>query len=304
METAAFLPLDEAEAEAGDRALARRLLDYRKLVVKISAANSSRPTAWFATSSTAVPSYGMQPRPRLRHARARQVPDAVRHRARSLARFRDYAVVVGSAELGFSSAPSDTGAGSSDASTAFGPTAIALYIPIRLRTGVDEKPRGRRRGPQDAQASRTSCWEVTQNRLILPARRRSQRGSHAGRRWFTESEDRPNPPRRWRCCPSSMPPLVPHRRSHAAFLELLGSGDFRRLGGSEASGHSRRVSNRTCRFTTPARRFGSWWRISSKRGCSPLNRSDYLMRASAITPTSETRLRRPGVNGSTASGTS
>ena len=89
METAAVLPLEEDEA--ADAVLARRLLYYRALVHEIAGRLEKGGLA--TDVKYRQPSLPDAARRELRHAPARQVRSAVRHRAQRLARFLDHAAV-------------------------------------------------------------------------------------------------------------------------------------------------------------------------------------------------------------------
>ena len=217
METAAFLPLDEAEAEAGDRALARRLLDYRKLVVKI-AQELEQADGLVRNLKYSRPSYGMQ---------RDQGCDMLVHGkfqmrfGIELGAWRDSGITPLWWVLRSSDSFSTLGHWGRIKRRIDGVRSYsdALYIPIRLRTGVDEK------GVVDDAVRRMrriadELREVTQNRLTsrkAPVKRGSllKKVVHGIRR----------PPE-----PAATLALLSVLNASPeiarTFLELLGSGDF------------------------------------------------------------------------------
>ncbi|MCY4078037.1 MAG: hypothetical protein OXH04_21705 [Acidobacteria bacterium] len=143
METAAFLPLAEAEAEAeagagaGDRALARRLLDYRKLVVRI-AQRLEKAEGLVRNLKYSRPSYRM---------RRDQGCDMLVHGTFQmrfgieLGAWRDSGITPLWWVLRTSDSFSTLGHWARIKRRIDGVRSYsdALYIPVRLRTGVDEK---------------------------------------------------------------------------------------------------------------------------------------------------------------------
>ena len=217
METAAFLPLDEAAAEAGDRALARRLLDYRELVVKI-AHRLEKADGLVRNLKYSRPSYRMQ----RDHGCDMLVHGKFQMRfGIELGAWRDSGITPLWWVLRSSDSFNTLGHWGRIKRRVDGVRSYsdALYIPIRLRTGVDKK------GVVDDAARRMrriadELREVSQNR---PTSRKApvKRGSLVKK--VVHGIRRPPEPAATLALLSVLnaSPEIARR-----FLELLGSGDF------------------------------------------------------------------------------
>ena len=250
-ETAAFLPL--GKDEVADAALARRLLCYRDLVHKI--AGRLREDGLATDVKYSQPSFRMR----------RDEGCAMRLHGRFDLRFgielgawRDSGITPLWCVLTGSESFSTLGhwlriKQRFDGVRSYGDW---LYIPVRLKTGVDEATViddavDRMRGIADV------LLDVFKNRPPThpaPIARRS-----------VLAEVIPEVMQREPAVTQALHYILEASSDLArTFVELLEGGPFE-SGGSEASGSTRRGSSRICRFTTRGRPAGCSWRTSSTR---------------------------------------